>query len=386
MKLLRNARARRVAFQAAFGLVVLLLLNFVIARAFEIGLDYDFLGRRAGFNAEGSTIRDLTRPFDLSEYGASNSYRDAYVLGLLNTIRVALLGIFLATVIGVIAGVARLSKNWLVAHLAAGYVEIFRNTPLVVQLIFWYTAVFLQLPTIADSASLFDIAFLSNRALALPSFGAGDGFVIWALVVVAALVAAVIFRRYRRRRQEERGGELYPGWSALGLFIGLVAVAFVATGLPLSVNLPERGRLSYEGGFQLSPEFAALLIALVLYTGAFIAEIVRGGIQAISKGQTEAAAAVGLNYFQRLQLVILPQAVRIIIPPLTNQYLNLTKNSSLAVAIAFPDIVSVSNTIINQTGEAVSMIALIMVTYLVLSLVISAMMNALNSRLRLATS
>lgn len=378
----RTARFRSIAIQVVFGLALLIALNFLVVRALDVGISYDFMGQRANFNAEGVTLRDFGSPFDLSEFSASNSYRDAYVLGVLNTVRVALLGIVLATVVGIVAGVARLSRNWLVSRLATAYVELFRNTPLIVQLVFWYTAVFLKLPSIGDSASLFDVVFLSNRGLALPGLEGGGNSGLFVGLAGLGLIAGLAVRWYRARLQDETGTPRYPSWSGLAVIVGVAALAFVVTGLPLTVETPDLAVRSYEGGIVLSPEFAALLIALVAYTGAFIAEIVRGSILAIPKGQTEASAALGLTYFQRLNLIILPQAMRIMVPPLTNQYLNLTKNSSLAVAIAFPDIVSVSNTIINQTGSAVSMVVLIMGTYLVLSLLISLLMNTLNARLR----
>jgi general L-amino acid transport system permease protein len=378
----RNARFRRIAFQVVFALGVLLLLNFILERAFDLGFGYDFMDRRAGFGAEGKTISDLSNPFDLEDYGANNSYRDAYILGLLNTVRVAAIGIVLASLVGLVAGVARLSRNWLVSRLATAYVELFRNTPLIVQLVFWYSAVFLQLPAISESVSFFDLAFVSNRAAAVPSLSTHEGVGLFLAIAASGVVVGLAVHRLLARRQELTGQERYPGWTALAVVAGIAAIGFIASGLPLSVDIPDRGERSYTGGLQMSPEFAALLVALVLYTGAFIAEVVRGSILAIPKGQTEAAAALGLNFFQRLNLVILPQALRIMIPPLTNQYLNLTKNSSLAVAIAFPELVSVSRTIINQTGEAVSMVVLVMATYLTLSLTISLVMNTINWRLR----
>jgi general L-amino acid transport system permease protein len=378
----RNARFRRIALQVVFALAVLVLLNFILERALDLGLSYDFMDRRAGFGAEGKTISDLSNPFDLEDYGANNSYRDAYVLGLLNTIRIAVIGIALASLVGLIAGVARLSRNWLVSRLATAYVEVFRNIPLIVQLIFWYSAVFLQLPAISDSVSFFDLAFVSNRAAAVPSLSTHNGIGLFFAISAIGLAAGLAVRRWLIRQHERTGQERYPGWTGLAVFLGVAAVGFIASGLPISIDIPDRGERSYTGGLQMSPEFAALLVALVLYTGAFIAEVVRGSILAIPRGQTEAAAALGLNFFQRLNLVILPQALRIMIPPLTNQYLNLTKNSSLAVAIAFPELVSVSRTIINQTGEAVSMVVLVMGTYLALSLLISLIMNTINWRLR----
>ena len=376
LSLWRNVRVQRFLIQAAFVGLLGALGYYLVDRARDLELGFDFLNGRAGFG--------ISHQFG-TNYDGNDSRLDAYLVGVVNTVRVAAVGIVLATLVGLVAGVARLSRNWLVSQLATVYVEIVRNTPLLVQIVFWYTAVMLQLPKISDSISLFDVAFLSNRALALPWARTADGFGLWLVFLVVAIVAAAGVRLWRRRRQEQTGQPSYPNWFALGTFVAIALVAFAATGGPLSPERPElaeRG-LSYDGGFQVTPEFAGVLLALVLYTGAFIAEIVRGSIQAVPKGQTEAAAALGLNALQRLSLVILPQAMRIMIPPLTSQYLNLTKNSSLAVAIAFPDLVSVGFTLINNTGQTIPMFVIIMATYLLMSLAISLVMNTLHWRLTL---
>lgn len=393
-----DIRLQRILFQAAFAAVVLtigyILFSNLDRRLDQLGLDLfpfvvldgsfpyihvreDFLSQRAGFGVD-----DRAFGFD---YTPNDSYLRALQAGLLNTIQVSLIGIVLATALGIIAGVARLSTNWLVSHVALVYVEIFRNIPLVVQLIFWYLAVFIKAPRISDSLDFFGIAFLSNRAVAIPSVGA-DGLVgIWLLVLLSGLIAARIVEHRRMRRQESTGQPSYPLAWGVGTFLLIAAAGFLLTGTPLTFDAPERGQTAYAGGWQMTPEYAALLTGLVLYTGAFVAEIVRGSILAIPKAQTEAAAALGLNPFQRLRYVILPQALRIIIPPLTNQYLNLTKNSSLAVAVAFKDLFDVSRVSINQTGQAVPIITLVMLTYLMMSLTISLVMNLLNSRLKWGT-
>jgi general L-amino acid transport system permease protein len=398
LALWRNVRVQRVVLQLAFGAVVivvgyLLLTNLTseldrvnleplpfidLSASFPfIDLKLDFLGQRAGFGIKETSFG--------REYSGNDSYGEAYLVGLLNTVRVAVLGIVLATAVGLVAGVARLSSNWLVSRLATVYVEVFRNVPLLVQLIFWYTAVFLRLPKISEGRSLFGVAYLSNRAVALPWAGPSEGFGLWLLLLGLALAVAVLVWVYRMRREERTGRASFPRWWAFGTFALISIGTFFATGAPVDFERPELGERAYFGGLQLSPEFGALLVGLVLYTGAFIAEVARGSILAIPKGQTEAAAAVGLSALQRLRFVILPQAMRIMIPPLTNQYLNLTKNSSLAVFVAFPDLFQVSRVTINQTGQAVAIIVLVMLTYLTMSLLTSLIMNTLNSRLQVAT-
>ncbi len=311
-----------------------------------------------------------------------DSFFRAFVTGLLNTIQVSIIGIGIATVLGVIVGVSRLSSNWLLSSEATLYVETFRNIPLLVQLIFWYLAVFLKAPKIADSLDFFGVAFLSVRGLALPEVFGTNGFGTWIIFVPLAIGAAIAVRYALTRRQDETGKPSYPWRGASGAFLAIAGVSFLIMGTPLDVDSPEVGRFSYEGGMTIRPEFTALLTGLSIYTASFIAEIVRGSVLAIPKGQTEAAQALGFNGSQRLRLVILPQALAIIIPPLTNQYLNLTKNSSLAVVVAFKDLFDVGRITINQAGQAVPMTALLMFTYLSLSLTISAVMNFMYSRLK----
>ncbi len=395
LALWRNVRVQRFAWQAAFAVLVIaigyVLIDNLVSELGQLDLELfpfvqftggfpfvdvtqDFLKQRAGFN-----IGETSFGFD---YSANDSYLRVYQAGLLNTVKVAVVGIFLATILGVVAGVARLSSNWLVSRVAMVYVETFRNVPLLVQLIFWFTAVVLQLPKISESLDIFGVVFISNRAVAVPwADRSGGEFGLWLLLLVVAVVVAAAIRALRSGREDRTGRPSHPWWWAFGAFTLIAVVAFFVTGTPLDFDRPQLAERSYVGGLEISPEFTALLIGLVLYTGTFIAEVVRGSILAIPKGQTEAAAAVGLNAFQRLRYVILPQAMRIMIPPLTNQYLNLTKNSSLAVAVAFPDLFQVSRVSINQTGQAVPIIALVMVTYLAMSLIISLIMNTLNSRL-----
>ena len=391
----RNLVIQRIAFQAAFAAIIVLVGRVLISNLtseldkknlgalpfVELGGSFpfvefklDFLGQRAGFGiAETSFGR---------EYTANKGYGEAYLAGLLNTLRVAMLGIVLASAVGLTVGVARLSNNWLVSKLATVYVETFRNVPLLVQLIFWYTAVILRLPKIDEDASFLNIILISNRSIALPWATAEEGFGLWTLLLLGAAGISATIWYVRNRSQDVTGRPTYPWWSATAVFVTMGAVAFIITGAPLSPDQPELIGRSYEGGVRITPEFTALLLGLTIYPGAFIAEVVRGSLQAIEKGQTEAASALGLGGLQRLRFVILPQAMRIMIPPLTNQYLNLAKNSSLGVAVAFPDLFRVTRITINQSGQAIPMILLVMVTYLAMSLLISLIMNVINSRLQ----
>jgi general L-amino acid transport system permease protein len=297
---------------------------------------------------------------------------------------VSILGIVFATVLGFFIGIARLSPNWLIARLAGGYVELIRNLPLLFQILFWYLAVLGTLPGPRQSLSLFGGMFINNRGILVPApvFGEGAGYVLWS--VVLAIVLTVAMRGWARRRQD-RTGETFPVLGVgLALLIGLPLIALVATGFPVTFEVPQLRGFNFVGGLRLLPEFVALLVALSTYTAAFIAEVVRAGILAVPRGQTEAAFALGLRRGLMLRLIVVPQALRVIIPPLTNQYLNLTKNSSLAVAIGYPDLVAVfAGTALNQTGQAIEIIAITMAVYLTLSLATSALMNWYNARIRI---
>jgi general L-amino acid transport system permease protein len=295
------------------------------------------------------------------------------------------IGIVLATVVGFIVGIARLSSNRLVAWLAGGYVELLRNLPLLFQILFWYLAVLGALPSPRQSLSVGDSIFLSNRGIIVPSlvFRDGAGTVLAALV--AGLLGWTLLAVLSRRRRLATGRPLVLWWPALLLIVVLPAATLVATGFPIGIERPELRGFNFVGGLRMLPEFAALLFALVTYTGAFIAEIVRAGILSVHRSQTEAAYALGLRRGLTLRLIVIPQALRLIIPPLTSQYLNLTKNSSLAVAIGYPDLFAVfAGTTLNQTGQAIEVIAITMAVYLVLSLVTSLLMNIYNARTRLA--
>jgi len=369
---------RAVVYQAValalVGLVAWFLVSNTLANlaARNIATGFAFLGREAGF-AIGE---------NLIEYSPADTYGRAILVGLVNTLRVAVLGIVIATVLGTFIGIARLSKNWLVAKLSSIYVEVVRNVPLLLQLFFWYAIITENMPGPRQAYNPLPGVFISNRGLKVPGLE-GDGL-DWILGGLAAAIAAIIVLAHWARRRQEATGQIFPlGWVGAALLVTLPLLAWVAGGASLSLDMPQLRGFNFTGGITLSPEFAALLAGLVIYTSAFIAEVVRSGIQAVSLGQWEAAGSLGLRRAQVLRLVILPQALRVIVPPMTSQYLNLTKNSSLAVAIGYPDIVSVVNTTLNQTGQAIEGILIIMAAYLTVSLSISIFMNWYNKRIAL---
>jgi general L-amino acid transport system permease protein len=376
----RNVRVLRVTFQAVFlvavvGFLLFLLDNTVYnlkQRGFPTGLDsFDYLRQPAGF-----AIPD-------SDFRSSQSLLDALIVGVQNTIKVAVLGIVLATILGVLIGVARLSSNWLVRKAAALYVETFRNIPVLVIILFWYLGVMIRLPPIRDAVEVLDLLAISNRGTVVPWFdkvGPGVAFGLFALVAFAAAVVVWIWRT----RRFDRTGEPHHRviWS-VGVLLLLLAVGFAVSGRPWTVTTPEVGELSTTGGFRLAPEYAALLVALSLYTASHIAEIVRGAILSVPRGQSEAADAVGLSGFQRLRHIVLPQAFRISIPPISNQYLNLTKNSSLGIAISYYEVTKVTQVSIAQSAPAVQAILLLMGIYLVLSLTIAFVTNLVHRRMTL---
>jgi general L-amino acid transport system permease protein len=332
-----------------------------------------FFHNTAGFGVNLSLI----------PYGETDSYGRAFLVGLLNTLLVSGIGIVLATLLGFTVGIGRLSSNWLVARIAGGYVEIIRNLPLLFQILFWYLAVLGTLPGPRQSLSIFGTIFINNRGFVVPAFRPTEGFVyVW--VALGLGVLATVALGLRARRVREQTGRMIPVlWKGVALVVGLPLAAFVAAGLPIDVELPRIQGFNFVGGMRVIPEFLALLFALTIYTASFIAEIVRAGILAVPRGQTEAGLALGLRRGQLLRLILIPQALRIIVPPLTNQYLNLTKNSSLAVAIGYPDLFAVfAGTTLNQTGQAIEIIAITMAVYLSLSLATSVLMNWYNSRVQ----
>jgi general L-amino acid transport system permease protein len=356
------------------------LIVVVCGAAYALGLNVAHNLSRAHI-ASGFGFWNNTAGFDISqtliEYSAStSSFGRAFWVGLCNTLVVAAVAIVLATLLGFTVGLARLSRNWLVARLAGGYVELIRNIPLLLQLLFCYNAVLKTLPELRHSAALPGGGIINNRGLFLPrgEFGAAFAFVVVALL--AAIAAAVALRIWSQRRLERTGAPAQIIWPALGLIIGLPVGAFVLAGSPLSFSYPHIGRFNVIGGIEILPEFAALLLALTVYTAAFIAEVVRAGVLSVQSGQIEAAQSLGLPSRLTLRLVVIPQAMRVIIPPLTSQYLNLIKNSSLAVAIGYPDLVQVfAGSVLNITGQAVEVIAITIAVYLSISLVTSLLMN-----------
>jgi len=327
---------------------------------------FGFLANTAGFDVSQNLI----------PYSGSDSYARVFLVGLLNTLVVAIIGIFFATVIGFLIALGRLSPNWLLSRICGGYVELVRNLPLLFQILFWYLAVLGALPGPRQSISIFGGIFLSNRGLVVPKPIADSGLAPFALAVLIAIIASWLLRTYARRQLFETGKLLTIWPYALGLLIGLPLIAWLAFGAPVTFEIPILKGFNFSGGSRVIPEFVALTLALSTYTGAFIAEIVRAGIQSVHKGQLEAGSSLGLPRGSTLRLIVVPQALRVILPPLTNQYLNLTKNSSLAVAIGYPDLVSVfAGTTLSQTGQAIEIIAITMGVYLLISLVTSGIMS-----------
>ncbi|KDC43070.1 amino acid ABC transporter permease [Bordetella bronchiseptica] len=369
---------RAVVYQFVALVVVALVAWFLVSNTLHnlsvrnIATGFGFLDREAGFAIGETPIA----------YSPSDTYGRAILVGVLNTLRVAVIGIVLATLLGTLIGIGRLSKNWLVARLTSIYVEVMRNVPLLLQLFFWYALITENMPGPRQAHNPLPGVFISNRGVRVPSL---EGNALdWMLGGLALAIVAIIVLGHWGRRRQEATGRIFPlGRAAIALLIGLPIVGWLASGASLALDMPALKGFNFQGGLNMSPEFAALLAGLVIYTSAFVAEVVRSGIQAVNQGQWEAAGSLGLRRAQVLRLVVLPQALRVIIPPMTSQYLNLTKNSSLAVAIGYPDIVSVVNTTLNQTGQAIEGILIIMGAYLTVSLTISIFMNWYNKRIAL---
>ena len=375
-----DVRIRGVILQI---LVLVLLIGFVVYIVHNTATNLARLGVASGFG-----FLDSTAGFDIGitlvDYNLTSTNARAFLVGLLNTLLVSACGVVLATLIGFVIGVLRLSSNWVVARLATVYVETIRNVPLLLQIIFWYFGVLSALPGVRDSIVIGKTIYLNQRGLSMPSPIPEPGFSLLPIALLIAIAAAVGIYRWARRRQEETGQQFPAIRIGIALVVLLPLIAAALTGFPLSWEYPELKGFNFVGGTRILPEFMALLLALSLYTAAFVAEIVRSGIQSVSHGQTEAALALGLKPGTTTRLIIIPQALRVIVPPLTSQYLNLTKNSSLAVVIGYPDLVSVfSGTVLNQTGQAVEVIAITMAVYMTISLAISLLMNWYNRRVRL---
>jgi general L-amino acid transport system permease protein len=378
--LFRDPKLRAIAYQVALCAVLAILAYLAVRNAAEnlarakIASGFGFWNTIAGFDISQTLI----------EYSAqSSTYGQAFWVGLTNTLLVAGLGIIFATVLGTAIGIARLSKNFLVERLASGYVELVRNVPLLLQLLFWYNAVLKALPDFANGFALPGGVLLNNRGLFVPRPLGVDGWHV-AAVLAAAVFIAYAFNKIAGRSTGLRRSSAMRFAITVLLVFGIPVVAFIAMGAPLEFDYPKAGRFNVSGGVEVLPEFVALLFGLVVYTAAFIAEVVRAGLASVSRGQTEAAQALGLRRMQTLRLIVIPQAMRVIIPPLTNQYLNLTKNSSLAVAVGYPDLVQIfTGTVLNITGQAVEVVVITMAVYLSFSLITSLVMNVYNARVAL---
>lgn len=378
--LVNDPKVRGLVAQAIVGALLLLAGYYLVSQTIynmeKRGLTagFDFLDTTAGF-AVG---------FHLIDYEPTDTFARVFFVGILNTLFVSAFAIVFATLLGFAMGIARLSKNWLISRLAATYVEILRNTPLLLQILVWYGGVFTLLPPPKQALEFGFGAFsLNNRALQLPAPIAGDLLWITGLALAGGIGLTIVLARQAKRQKEETGDAAPWGWKALLFVVAAPLAVFFLTGSPLSWEIPELKGFNYRGGFAVPPPFLALLIALSIYTSAFIAEIVRAGIQSVGKGQTEAAYSLGLPPRRTLKMVIIPQAMRAIIPPLISQYLNIVKNSSLAVAIAYPDLVAVwMQTSLNQAGRAIEIVATTMLFYMTVSLTISALLNVYNKRVQ----
>ena len=379
-----NNKIKKLIPQILTILFVVLIFGFFTMNA-QVNMDnrgidfgFGFLKQEASFDMQ----------FTLLDYDGQDSYAWAYVVALLNTLLVSFLGIIFCTILGVIIGVARLSQNFLIRNSAAWYVEFFRNIPLLLQIFFWYYAALRALPLPETAEPWFGVTYMTIKGYYIPSM-IWENLNVFLSCLIAAIVSIIFIRIYARKLQEREGKQLPVFYISIGLLIILPLLSFLIGGVKLDFEFPVLKQLAqtsfiFEGGIALPPELIALVVALSLYTSTFVAECVRAGIQGISKGQKEAAASVGLNPNQILKLVIMPQALRIIIPPTTNQYLNLTKNSSLAAAIAYPDLVLVfAGTALMQTGKAIEIVGITMLTYLTISLSIAALMNWYNKRIEI---
>lgn len=374
-----NPKVRGLFYQVLTVIILVAAAWFIVQniidnlRASNQSFGFSFLTGRAGFNLGQALL-----PFS-----SDSTNTQALIVGLLNTIVISICGIIAATIIGFLIGIGRLSKNWLIAKLCQAYVELFRNIPPLLVIFFWYSGVLVLLPQARDALHLPFSSYLSNRGLAFPSpiFGAG----MWAvgLALIAAIVAVFFLARWAHKRQAATGQQFHTIWVSIALIVGLPLLTFLVSGRPLSFDYPVAGKFNLTGGFVVGPEFISLFLALSFYTASFIAEIVRGGILGVAKGQSEAAGALGLRSSAITRLIVIPQALRIIIPPLTSQYLNLTKNSSLAIAIGYADLVAVGGVILNQSGRAIEVVIIWMIVYLTLSIVTSLFMNWFNAKMAL---
>ena len=379
MRALRNQKVRGILFQilTILGLIAFLwyigsnTMTNIEQRGIRTG--FDFLNSTAGFSIDESPI----------EFSSTDTHARVFLVGLSNTLIITFFGIILSTILGLIIGVLRLSNNWIIKKIAATYIDIFRNIPILLQILFWYNVVLSALPSPKQSINFFSSIFINNRGLYIPTpeLNSTTIFVLSSLVVV--IIGAIFLNKWANKRQEETGEDFPVILVLLGAIIIVPIIAYFIGGANFNFDYPKLGGFNFSGGKVISPEFLALTFALVIYTATFIAEAIRSGIEAVSKGQKEAAASIGLSSYQALKLVVLPQAIRIAIPPVINQYLNLAKNSSLAAAIGYPEIVTVfAGTSLNQTGQAIEILAITMLVYLTISLAVSALLNWFNHKMK----
>jgi general L-amino acid transport system permease protein len=376
---LYDPQIRGIITQVLVALALVLFVWWIIGnttdnlRSRGISSGFAFLDRRAGFDISQAMI----------DYSANSTFGRAMLVGLLNTVLVAVIGVITATFLGFLIGIGRLSRNWLIARICTVYVEVFRNIPPLLVIFFWYLGVLAVLPGVRESIELPFDSYINNRGFFMPRPIWGEGAWLIAVALLAAVVMSWFIARASYKRQMETGQRFPVLWTSLALILGLPLLAFVVTGFPLTFDTPTLGAFNIVGGLDVKPEFLSLYLALSFYTASFIAEIVRAGILGVSHGQSEASYALGLRPGQTLRLVVIPQAMRIVIPPLTSQYLNLTKNSSLAVFIGYPDLVQIGQTTMNQTGQAIEVVGIWMAIYLGLSLATSGFMNWFNAKMAL---
>lgn len=377
---LNDERVRSVFYQVVVAVTVIAVARYLFVNTSEnlqargMSAGFDFLSSTAGFSIAWSVL----------PYQAGDSYFHVYLVGITNTLVVAMVAIFFTTLIGFFVGIMRLSKNWLISKMAAWYVEILRNTPLLLQILFWFLAVFSLLPRPRDSLSILDVFFLNNRGFYMPAPVPGDGFDFTMIALLLAIAAAYAVAVWAKKRQMATGQQFPSFLTGLGIVVGFPLLVFLATGSPLSFDLAELKGFNFVGGSSVPPAFCALLLALVIYHSAYMAEAVRAGILSVSHGQTEASYSLGLRPGKTLRLVIIPQAMRAVVPPMISNWMNVVKNSSLAIAIGYPDLVAVfMQTSLNQSGHAIEIVAMVMLFYMSVSLSISMALNYYNKLVQL---
>ena len=375
-----NPEKRAIIYQILALAGIFIFTYFILNNMFiniekrGINTGFDFLSSEAGFGIVQSLI----------EYDESNSHGKVFIVGLLNTILVSAIGIFFASILGLLIGIGRLSKNFMISKLCMVYVETFRNIPILLQILFWYNVVLASLPSPRQSINYFDSIFFNNRGLYIPKPILESGFIAVIIAFILAVIACAYLVKWARKKHDETGEEFPVAWTSIAILIAAPTLVFFVSGTPATLEYAQLKGFNFTGGWTLIPELLALAFALSIYTATYIAEAVRAGIEAVPKGQKEAAHALGLKEHIILKKVVLPQALRVIIPPVINQYLNLTKNSSLATAIGYPELVTIfAGTSLNQVGQAIEIILMTMAVYLTLSIVISMLMNYLNAKMQI---